>query len=467
MEGLALSPDGTKLYAMLQSPLDTRESEYVPLAYGTQCLGSSDAGTQSPTSTNWWRNVRIVELDVSNPNAPARTGEWVYRLEQLSTTSSSTQGKLRVSDIAWAGPRRLLVDEHDDDNAAKNGRKLFEVDLGSATNLTTHAAYDTDAERAASTTVAGKTQALGCFLDNGSAAELAALPAPVGPVAKSLYLDLGVGGVGFLFDKPEGVALLEGQPGVAVVNDNDFGFTQDPTTNVLAEAANPATDLRFYASRPAMTSGPVVDGTATAGRTLTCTAGPVTGTGLLQLAYEWLRAGAPIAGADGPRYTLSSEDVAQTIACRVVATRVAGAVRAAALPSTSSPRGPVADFEKGAKGDPGAGGATGSAGPPGSTGAAGPIGPAGPRGPAGPLGKISCSLVREGKSRKVTGVRCKVVAARGTARVEVRARNRTIASAKVRRGRARLTLPRSARRTVSFVALDRRGRVLASLTTGV
>lgn len=475
LEGLTQSPDGTKLYAMMQNPLDT--STYgAALGYGSRCTGSGDAGTTAPTSTNWWRDVRIVELDVTDPSQPSVSGEWIYRLDQLSTTDATVQGYLRVSDIAWAGPRRLIVDEHDDVNRDKNGRKFFEVDLSGATDVHDAAAYDTPAERAASITVGGRTQALGCFFDNGSAAELAALPTPVSTAPKSLYLDIGRAGVDFPNGKIEGIALLEGMPGVAVVNDNDFGFSQDTATNLISGAEDPSSQLRIYTSRPALTGGgPVVTGTAKAGRTLTCAAPTFSGTGTLRFGYAWLRGGTEIAGADDDRHTLSSEDVGATIACRVVGTRVSGPVVATSAAATSAPTAAVADFDAGApgpagpsgpagpagpKGDPGA---RGAAGPNGARGFGGPRGAKGDRGPAGPTPKVTCSLVK--RKRAITGVRCAVKASRAST-IVARSGSRTLARATVRRGVASLRLPASARR-VTFAALDRSGRSVATVKVSV
>ena len=264
LEGLAMSADGTKLYAMMQNPLDTRNnSDIDPLTAGTQDLyktfgygdsngvtgGRCDGVTTGPEntggagSTNFYRNVRIVELDISSPSSPVVTGEFIYRLDQQNAGDSAIQGRQRMSDIAWAGPRKLIVDEHDDDALAVTGtavgRRLHEVDLDAATNLATDAAYDTFTERA--TRVAGLgghagTQPIGCYLDGGTAAELAALPSPVTPAAKSTYLDIGSApaGIGFEFGKPEGVTLLDGMAGVAIVNDNDFGFDQPGGPHDLA-----------------------------------------------------------------------------------------------------------------------------------------------------------------------------------------------------------------------------------------
>ncbi len=160
LEGLAMSADGTKLYAMMQNPLDTRNnSDIDPLTAGTQDLyktfgygdsngvtgGRCDGVTTGPEntggagSTNFYRNVRIAELDISNPASPVVTGEFIYRLDLQNAGDSAIQGRQRMSDIAWAGPRKLLVDEHDDDALAVTGtavgRRIHEVDLNGATNL--------------------------------------------------------------------------------------------------------------------------------------------------------------------------------------------------------------------------------------------------------------------------------------------------------------------------------------------
>ena len=366
LESIALSPGGTRLYAMMQSPLDTRNNTDIdPLTAGTQDLyktfgygdfngvtggrcdgvtpGSENTTSPVSNSTNLYRNVRVVELDISDPASPTVTGEWIYRTESQSTSDTTIQGRQRISDIAWLAPGRLVVDEHDDDALAatgtSTGRKLFEIDLTAATNLITDPAYDSFAER--TTRIAGvggksTVQPLGCYLDNGTAAELAALPAPVVAVAKSTYLDIGSApaGVGFDLGKPEGVTMLEGVAGVAVANDNDFGFAQaDDLT--ISPAADPTEQLRFYATRPTG-AAPTVSGTAKAGRTLTCAPGAYGGTGTLVTTFTWLRGATPITGADDNRLTLTTEDVGSTISCRVAATRVSGPVRAPAATQTSA-----------------------------------------------------------------------------------------------------------------------------------
>ncbi|MDO8185344.1 esterase-like activity of phytase family protein [Conexibacter sp. JD483] len=503
LEGLALSPDGTKLYAMMQNSLDTGRASLAALGYGTACGPAGDAGSDTPASSNWWRDLRIVELDVADGGVPRVTGEWVYRLDSLSTTRVATQAFLRVSDIAWTGSRRLIVDEHDDVNTAKNGRKLFEVDLNQATNLMAAGSYDTYAERQAPVTVGSRTQPLGCFLDNGSADELSQLATPVTPTPKSVYLSLGFqrdGGVEFLQGKIEGIAPLQGIDGIAIVNDNDFGFDQNATTNIFSAAADPASQLRVYTSRPQVSGGgPAVSGSAKAGRTLTCAPGDFSGSGTLSTAIAWLRNGSEIAGAEGTRLTLSAEDVGATIACRVTATRRYGAVRAVSAPADSAATAAVADFDRGAdgqrgdtgaqgprgdngaqgprgdtgsagrdgangaKGDSGAAGPKGDGGPAGPEGDSGPAGPQGERGPAGPTPRVSCTLVK--RKRVIAGVRCKVSASRA-ATIVARRGGRTLARATAHRGSAALRLPATARR-VTFAALDRHGKTLARVTVKV
>jgi hypothetical protein len=121
-------------------------------------------------------------------------------------------------------------------------------------------------------------------------------------------------------------------------------------------------------------------------------------------------------------------------------------------------------------GEPGPQGAAGQDGQPGANGADAPPGPAGPpgepgtAGPAGATGAgaalpvVRCTL-RKSKSR-ITGVWCTVAAGRTAARVAARSGGRTLATARVRRGVARVRLGRDARR-VTFVVLDAGGHALA------
>lgn len=465
MEGLAINADGTRLYGIMQNPLDTRNTgEYLAGGYGTRCNGVTGAtnGGVASASQNFYRGDRIVEFDISEPSTPVLIGEYVYRLESISTTDAAAQGKLRISDLAWQNGK-LYVVEHDDDAAGHANRKVFEVALTGATNLTTAAAYDTYAERQASTTVGANTQPLGCFIDAGTDAEIAALPTPIVPVQKSTYLDLSPAGVDFSFNKVEGITKLEGLDGIAIVNDNDFALDQNVGTNVISEAANPASELRLYTSKPAAGTAPAITGTAKAGRTLTCDPGTITGTGTVSHRYEWLRGATVIAGADSARLVLSAEDVGQTITCRVSSARWFGAVSATAAARTSTATVAVADFDAGAagtKGDVGAKGDTGAAGPTGPAGAAGPAGATGPKGADGiaKLPRVTCKL----KGKKT--ITCTVKAPAGATSVKASRGGKTLATAKVRGGRSiKLTLPRGKTgATLSFTASSKGKTVAAS-----
>jgi hypothetical protein len=83
---------------------------------------------------------------------------------------------------------------------------------------------------------------------------------------------------------------------------------------------------------PANTQAPAISGQAEAGQTLTCNTG--TWTGNPALTIQWLRDGAPIAGATGRTYVLTSADVGHDIACRVTATNAGGQVQATSAPVT-------------------------------------------------------------------------------------------------------------------------------------
>lgn len=71
---------------------------------------------------------------------------------------------------------------------------------------------------------------------------------------------------------------------------------------------------------PVNTVAPVVSGTPERGQILSCTTGTWTGTGTITYAYQWLRNGAPIAGATLSTYTLVAADDNAFMSCRVTAT---------------------------------------------------------------------------------------------------------------------------------------------------
>ena len=115
---------------------------------------------------------------------------------------------------------------------------------------------------------------------------------------------------------------------------------------------------------PLPTGVTTLTGKPVVGETLTCIPSGFSGNGV-ELAYEWLRDGAVIAGADEAGYELADADLGREVACRVTATNSAGDADSTSDALTVSAAG-------------------GTQGPAGPEGPAGPAGPAGPTGPAGP-----------------------------------------------------------------------------------
>lgn len=193
-ESLAVSPDGTRLFTMLQSPLENGKPKLV-----------GKAG-----------NVRLLAFD---PVAGKPAAEHVYRLgdptadDYLTKGAAPSDGKLCA--MAAIDDNSLLVIEHDD----KGLVRLYRADLVNATDTLTW-----KAER-----------------DDRTLEETRNLPAVgIVPVSKTLVADLAplvpsmrqdvYGAAGAKGDAPlklEGMAIL-GPDRVAIVNDNDFGVNVKP-----------------------------------------------------------------------------------------------------------------------------------------------------------------------------------------------------------------------------------------------
>lgn len=71
---------------------------------------------------------------------------------------------------------------------------------------------------------------------------------------------------------------------------------------------------------PRNTVAPVASGTGTVGQTLSVTTGTWTAGGSITYAYQWLRGGVVIAGANANTYLLVAGDSGTTVSCRVTAT---------------------------------------------------------------------------------------------------------------------------------------------------
>ncbi|BAY21903.1 5'-nucleotidase/2',3'-cyclic phosphodiesterase [Calothrix sp. NIES-2100] len=201
-EGLAISPDGTKLFAVFQDPLQ-------------------EEGTPNGRSS---RNVRIVRYDVATGQSDA---QYIYQLESLSdinaripgTTNdfgSTAQGRnIGISSIVSLNNTQLLVLERDNrgvgvdpaSNLPIGSKRVYQIDLTGATDVS-------------GISLAGTNT----------------LPANVTPVSKSLFLDIAgaIQGAGQTVpEKIEGLAigpqLADGSFSLLVATDNDFSVTQNGT----------------------------------------------------------------------------------------------------------------------------------------------------------------------------------------------------------------------------------------------
>jgi len=77
-------------------------------------------------------------------------------------------------------------------------------------------------------------------------------------------------------------------------------------------------------SPPRNTSPPEITGTPKVGKTLSCSRGTWTGSLPITYTRQWLRDGAPIAGATGASYVAKPADAGKFIRCRVTAHNAAG-----------------------------------------------------------------------------------------------------------------------------------------------
>lgn len=188
-EALAATPDGGRLWALLQSPLD-------------------NPGPKAAVKTG---NVRLLGFD---PMAGRAVAEHVYRLgdprdaNYLRRGCPPADGKLCA--MASLGAELLLVLEQDDDGLAR----LYAVDLAKATDTLRWHASDDDAR----------------ILEQVRDLEAAG----IAPVGKELIADLTPLRAAMAAEadaasdarhgplKLEGLAVLD-ERHVVVVNDNDFG----------------------------------------------------------------------------------------------------------------------------------------------------------------------------------------------------------------------------------------------------
>lgn len=181
------------IYCFVQSPLDNPDV-------------TNDANSKTS------RNVRIAKFDTVSRSVVA---EYVYVLEGGASD--------KLGDACAYAPGKFLVVERDSAVGAASLKKIFEIDLAGATDIST-----------LPPAIAGP----GGTLDKMTPAQLAA--AGIVPVSKRVHVDLAAVGYAAVGDKVEGLAMRDPST-LFVINDNDFNMqgTFDPATGLLTPNPNP------------------------------------------------------------------------------------------------------------------------------------------------------------------------------------------------------------------------------------
>lgn len=198
MEGLTLTPDGTRLVGIMQSALMNPISE-------------SNAKKTAA--------LRIVDITL----ATFATREYLYLLDDPATT------KTAVSEITAISDTTFLVLERDG-NAPGTGtvKRIYKIDLAGATDVHDPADSTTGLLYGGSTI----EQVCGTGTTATATANLAAQG--LVPVAKTLVADLNADtAAAYPHDKPEGIALVGST--LWVVNDDDFGVGSGAAAGSIAQ----------------------------------------------------------------------------------------------------------------------------------------------------------------------------------------------------------------------------------------
>ncbi|WP_417803720.1 esterase-like activity of phytase family protein [Thalassospira lucentensis] len=186
IESMAVSPDETKLYFMVQNPLANPNADTYKAA----------------------KNTRLFVFDRASEKL---TGEYIYQLDDpqsFRNDPSKKQNAPRVSEVLALGNDRLLVLE-------RTGKttKLHEVKLDGATNILA-TRWD---DMSTSPTLEQQN-------------DLASIDLKA--VSKTLRFDSA--DYPMAPNKLEGLAIL-GDGSLAMINDNDFGIKGDPTKVIVID----------------------------------------------------------------------------------------------------------------------------------------------------------------------------------------------------------------------------------------
>ncbi|WP_119302258.1 esterase-like activity of phytase family protein [Dongia deserti] len=177
IEGIAVAPDESALYTIVQNPLANPDANAYKAAVAT----------------------RILKLDLKTRQV---VGEYVYTLdpaESFKRDKSDKQSDVRISELVAVGIDKLIVLER-----ISKTTKLQAVDLSGATNI-----LRSDWDKIETSP----------SLEQLTAADLSAKG--VTPVSKKLWLDSS--DYAELPSKIEGVAIVDGKE-LVLINDDDFGI---------------------------------------------------------------------------------------------------------------------------------------------------------------------------------------------------------------------------------------------------
>ena len=221
MEGLTITPDGSTLVGIMQSPLSQPDLTV-----------STDVAA-----------IRIITYGLLS----GETHEYLYLLADAQSDASL------VSEIAALSNTTFVVFECDQEFPPASSKRLWAIDLSGATDVgpqatVSNAEYDGGG---GGLLVRGSTvEALVGDADTPTAAAIL-VDAGITPVTKSLFLDV-TGLLAtldpttrfFSHDKLEGVAVLDGGRRVIISNDSDFGIdglTTDTPPYQLQAKVSPTT----------------------------------------------------------------------------------------------------------------------------------------------------------------------------------------------------------------------------------
>ncbi|MCW2801764.1 MAG: 3-phytase [Aeromicrobium sp.] len=198
MEGLTITPDGKTLVGIMQA-----------------ALTQPDADKSSKVAV-----TRIVTVDIKT----GKTHEYAYALDNPAVTGAA------VSEISALSATQFVVDERDGNFEPGAYKKLWKIDISSATDIGPYSAVGTYSAESG-VLIGGKSLEAIAGTGTQASATAALATAGVTTVTKSVYLDLGAlvtgaaaDGSFFGHDKVEGLAVLDGGKKIVISNDSDFGI---------------------------------------------------------------------------------------------------------------------------------------------------------------------------------------------------------------------------------------------------